>query len=492
MKKIDISLPEILFGVGREARSAQMLSRLVRQGKARKLGPKVYTTHLTASPAAIIHRHLCEIAGHLYPQAVLSHRSALEATPTDDGSLYLTYKYSRNVAFPGHTLRLLKGPGPLPGDRPFVGGLHIASAARAFLENLAPARSRQGITKVLSREMLETRLDRICRIHGEGALNALRDQARGLVEIGGWEREFKRLDALIGAILGTRRRSGLKSSIARARALGVPYDSPRIERFNVLFQALIQKEFRRYPVGRHGADWNTNRAFFEAYFSNYIEGARFEVGVAREVVLEGRVLPDRPADSHDIVGTFRLVSDPGEAARIPGDFQDLPALLSRRHEVFMGGRPESHPGQFKEQTNRAGRTVFVAPELVQGTLEKGFELYRGLAEPFARAAFMMFLISEVHPFDDGNGRIARIMMNAELTAAREIRIIIPTVYRDDYLGALRLFSRQGEADAYIRMLVRAQEFSVWLAFPNYRRTLAQLQQSGAFMEPGEGRLAFPA
>jgi fido (protein-threonine AMPylation protein) len=35
---------------------------------------------------------------------------------------------------------------------------------------------------------------------------------------------------------------------------------------------------------------------------------------------------------------------------------------------------------------------------------------------------MMFLISEVHPFADGNGRIARIMMNAELVAAGEERI----------------------------------------------------------------------
>ena len=33
----------------------------------------------------------------------------------------------------------------------------------------------------------------------------------------------------------------------------------------------------------------------------------------------------------------------------------------------------------------------------------------------------MFLISEVHPFDDGNGRIARVMMNAELVSAADVR-----------------------------------------------------------------------
>jgi Fic family protein len=49
---------------------------------------------------------------------------------------------------------------------------------------------------------------------------------------------------------------------------------------------------------------------------------------------------------------------------------------------------------------------------------------------------MMFLVAEVHPFADGNGRVARIMMNAELVAARESRIIVPTVFRNNYLMAL--------------------------------------------------------
>jgi fido (protein-threonine AMPylation protein) len=33
----------------------------------------------------------------------------------------------------------------------------------------------------------------------------------------------------------------------------------------------------------------------------------------------------------------------------------------------------------------------------------------------------MFLISEAHPFNDGNARIARIMMNAELVAGGHSR-----------------------------------------------------------------------
>jgi fido (protein-threonine AMPylation protein) len=36
----------------------------------------------------------------------------------------------------------------------------------------------------------------------------------------------------------------------------------------------------------------------------------------------------------------------------------------------------------------------------------------------------MFFVSEVHPFLDGNGRLARVVMNAELAAARQMRVLI--------------------------------------------------------------------
>lgn len=75
---------------------------------------------------------------------------------------------------------------------------------------------------------------------------------------------------------------------------------------------------------------------------------------------------------------------------------------------------------------------------------------------------MMFLVSEVHPFLDGNGRIARVMMDAELSAKGLSKIIIPTVYREDYMGALRKQTRQQVADAYERTLLRAYEFSTTL------------------------------
>lgn len=44
----------------------------------------------------------------------------------------------------------------------------------------------------------------------------------------------------------------------------------------------------------------------------------------------------------------------------------------------------------------------------RGRLRRGFDILSGLIDPFDRAVFAMFLVSEVHPFDDGNGRVARL------------------------------------------------------------------------------------
>jgi hypothetical protein len=62
------------------------------------------------------------------------------------------------------------------------------------------------------------------------------------------------------------------------------------------------------------------------------------------------------------------------------------------------------PGRFKERPNQAGSYVFVAPRLVQGTLIEGFRRLADLPPGFPRAAYELFVVSEVHPYDDGNGR----------------------------------------------------------------------------------------
>ncbi|MDP3442935.1 MAG: Fic family protein, partial [Ignavibacteria bacterium] len=161
-----------------------------------------------------------------------------------------------------------------------------------------------------------------------------------------------------------------------------------------------------------------------------------------------------------------------------------------RHQVLMGARISKKPGQFKDKNNRAGETFFVDHTLVKGTLIKGFDFYQALTHPFARAAYIMFLISEVHPFLDGNGRIARVMMNAELVTQGQTKIIIPTVYRDDYIGVLRRLTRQQDPSAYIRMLQRAQDFSATVKGDDMDVMEKHLEACNAFKEHDQAKLKY--
>ena len=201
-------------------------------------------------------------------------------------------------------------------------------------------------------------------------------------------------------------------------------------------------------------------------------------------------MPARNDDSHDILGTYKLVSDKDEMSVIPNSADELLGILQYRHRVLLGARSEMNPGLFKERNNVAGQTLFVDKNLVRGTLAKGYDLYQALNHPFKKAAFMMFLISEVHPFLDGNGRIARVMMNAELVSSGQAKIIIPTVYRDDYLGVLRKLTRQSETDPYIRMLLRAYDFSITVTGDKVNGMQQYLETCNAFLESTEGKLEF--
>lgn len=92
------------------------------------------------------------------------------------------------------------------------------------------------------------------------------------------------------------------------------------------------------------------------------------------------------------------------------------------------------------------------------------------------------MVSEIHPFLDGNGRIARIMMNAELVKENQTKIIIPTVYRDDYLGALRRLTRQKDAAVYVKMLQKAHKFSATIKANDMNEAEIHLEACNAFKE----------
>ena len=379
------------------AQTAAAVSRAVKAGKLRKLASRLYTRNLTDPSEQIVRRNLWQIVGGYFQGALVTDRTAIENAPARDGSVCLITDRGVDIRLPGLILRPRRGKPPQPADRPFVGGLYLSSTARAYLENMRPSRARSGlVARTLSRRELEERLDALLRRSGEDGINRLRDDIRAQAPILGLRAEAKDLCDLIGSMLGTRDVK-LVSPPGRARRAGRPYDPDRLHLFQMLHQTLRD----HFPAAAPAADRDPGSlatlTFFEAYFSNFIEGTEFDVMEAAAIVFDGLIPTDRPEDAHDILGTWRIVSDLSEMRRVPTSPDELVRLLRSRHAAILEARPDKRPGVFKDVANRFGTTVFVAPDLVEGTLEQGFPLYQSLETPFQRAVFMMFLIAEVTP-----------------------------------------------------------------------------------------------
>jgi fido (protein-threonine AMPylation protein) len=209
---------------------------------------------------------------------------------------------------------------------------------------------------------------------------------------------------------------------------------------------------------------------------------------AKTIIATGVPIPTRDEDSHDVLGTYNIVSNRKEMSTTPSTPEELLHILQYRHRILLEARKSMNPGEFKDKNNKAGGIHFVDFNLVKGTLTKGFDYYKVLSDPFSKAAYMMFMISEIHPFLDGNGRIARVMMNAELVKENQSKIIIPTVYRDDYIGALRKLTRQQDPTIYVKMLRRAHEFSATIKGKDIDDIEEHLMACDAFNDPEEAVL----
>ncbi len=476
------TLPEV-FVSSKDISSA--VSKAVQAGRLRKLGSRLYTKNMTEPAPLIVKRNWHALLKDYLPDALIADRTAIENRPAPDGSVFVISSAQRPLRLPGITFRPRKGHPPLPSDPLFLGRIRLCSAPRAWLENMRPSRKRGAeVSRTLARPELEERLDSLLRQGGKAALNRLRDDARELSSELGVVEEFRRLDELIGTLLGTRQAT-VESPVAHARKKGRPFDLDRVELFKKLFEELRGRAPFTRTTGHMGDSARTNLAFFEAYFSNYIEGTEFAIEEAVDIVFHGVIPRERPEDAHDILGTFRIVSNRAQMTRTPTDFGGLVSLLKERHAALMEMRPDKMPGQFKAKENRAGSTFFVSPDLVIGTLEKGFEIYWGLEMALHRAIFMMFLVSEVHPFVDGNGRLARIMMNSELEAQGEQKLIVPTVFRNNYISALKALSQTGKSSPIAQVLEFAQKYTASIHWKSFDRARMELDSTNAFMDSTE-------
>ncbi len=196
------------------------------------------------------------------------------------------------------------------------------------------------------------------------------------------------------------------------------------------------------------------------YNSNHIEGNTLTYGQTEILLLFGKVIGE--ADVRDVqemtasnVG-LRMMSEEASLKEVPLTQNFIrtlhKTLLREDYTVYRelpGGVQTSyviHAGQYKTRPNsvitRYGdRFEYASPEETPSLMTDLVDWYNdaersGKFTPIELAAIFHYRYIRIHPFEDGNGRIARLMVNYILTRHDYPMIVVRSRKKKEYLEAL--------------------------------------------------------
>lgn len=95
-----------------------------------------------------------------------------------------------------------------------------------------------------------------------------------------------------------------------------------------------------------------------------------------------------------------------------------------------------------------------ASEAVRDCMPALFELIANEPHPAVRAVLGHFLFVFIHPYMDGNGRLARFLMNAMLVTGGYVWTVIPVQQRPAYMEALERASSWGDIEPFANFVAQ--------------------------------------
>lgn len=215
----------------------------------------------------------------------------------------------------------------------------------------------------------------------------------------------------------------------------------------------LDKEAEDRIMQKFRLDWN--------YHSNNIEGNSLTYGETKALILFGITAQGKPLKDHfEITGhneAINWVLDlvKGVTSLTEVFIRELHTLILKetgyRDALTNDGKPTRRlieVGKYKIQPNHVitstGETFYFAtPEETPAKMQELVEWFRGEKEradvnPIVLASIFHYRFIRIHPFDDGNGRVARILMNFILMQFGYPPVIIKTDDKENYYAVLQL------------------------------------------------------
>ncbi|MDP2665962.1 MAG: Fic family protein [Candidatus Diapherotrites archaeon] len=239
----------------------------------------------------------------------------------------------------------------------------------------------------------------------------------------------------------------------REKSLGHHYLTPdeisEIDRIN--------KEFwKRYNAQNSTIQEQFDQNFVMAfvYNTNSIEGSTL---TPKEValLLTENISPNKPLD--DVLEAKAAQRTLQFVKEYKGKFDE--DFLFKIHEMYFNDTKPYIAGKYKTKENylRASKFALTPPNMVPTDMKLYFKDYDQLKKklhPLELAAWAHWKLVRIHPFQDGNGRTARIVMNYILYQNGYGMIDIETKERQTYINALERCNYANNGRALAIRLVR--------------------------------------
>ena len=131
----------------------------------------------------------------------------------------------------------------------------------------------------------------------------------------------------------------------------------------------------------------------------------------------------------------------------------------------MKGIDDAYAGVYRDQQVFLSGATHVpsAPYLIQEQIEQMMSWYQSEAKslhPIERGAMLHAIFVGIHPFIDGNGRTARLLLNLELMKAGFPPVIIKVANRLEYYDALDKAHTAKDYSDFIQLVATEVEDSL--------------------------------
>lgn len=199
------------------------------------------------------------------------------------------------------------------------------------------------------------------------------------------------------------------------------------------------------------------------YNSNAIEGSTLTMSETK-VILEGITVGGKTLREHlEVVNHREAIVYVEELVQKKEPLSEW--QIKNIHQLVLSKIDDAHAGVYRKENVMISGAKHIPPDFLAlpGEMEGLIRWYaaEGLRlHPIERAALVHLTFVKIHPFVDGNGRTARLLLNFELMKAGYPPIVLRKESRLQYYDALDKAHVTGDSKDFIRLIVDEMGVSI--------------------------------